>query len=100
MNILAIIQARIGSTRLPGKVLMDLEGKTVLERVVERVKGSKFVSEIIVATTTSEKDDELEKLCKKIGVKVFRGSEDDVLDRYYEASKLFNPDNIVRITSD
>jgi len=99
MNIVAIIQARIGSTRLPGKVLMDLEGKTVLERVIERVKASK-VDNVIVATTISDKDDGIENLCKKIGVKVYRGSEEDVLDRYYNAAKLCNAEHVVRITSD
>ena len=93
----------MGSSRLPGKVLMDLEGKTVLERVIERVKISNFVDNVVVATTVSEQDDKIEILCKKIGVKIFRGSQDDVLDRYYQTAKFFgadDADNIVRITSD
>jgi len=100
MKITAIIQARCGSTRLPRKVLMNLEGKSVLERVVERVKHSSYVDQIVVATTINEDDDEIETLCKGIGVNVFRGSVDDVLDRFYQASKRYGGENIVRITAD
>lgn len=100
IDILAIIQARLGSTRLSRKVLLDLCGKTVLERVVERVRKSKLIDEVVVATTENANDDELIGLCDKIGVKVFRGSENDVLDRYYSIANKLGVKNIVRITSD
>lgn len=103
MKIGAIIQARSGSSRLPRKVLLDLpygSGVTVLERVIERTKRAKTLQEIIVATTTKKEDDEIVKVSQKRNIKIFRGSEKDVLARYYEAAKRWNLDVIVRITSD
>jgi spore coat polysaccharide biosynthesis protein SpsF (cytidylyltransferase family) len=100
MKIIAIIQARLGSTRLPGKVLLDLEGRTVLEHVVRRVKSSKHVDDVIVATTINMDDLEIVKLCTNLGIRVYCGSEDDVLDRYYQTARRFKADHIVRITSD
>jgi len=100
MEIIAIIQARMGSTRLPNKVLLDLEGKPVIEHVIERVKKSKLISEVIVATTFEKEDLPIVKLCARMGVRVFCGSEDDVLDRFYQAAKLIKPKHIVRITAD
>lgn len=99
-NITAIIQARCGSTRLPGKVLLDLEGKTVLEHVIERVKASKLIKDVVVATTIRKDDLRIVKLCANLGISVYCGSEDDVLDRYYQTARLFKADHIVRITSD
>ena len=100
MSTIAIIQARMGSTRLPGKVLLNLEDKTVLEHVVNRVRSSKYVDDVVVATTVSKDDLRIVELCANLGVSIYCGSEDDVLDRYYQAAKLFKADNIVRITSD
>ena len=100
MTIIAIVQARMGSTRLPGKVLLNLEDKTVLEHVVERIRSSEHVDDVVVATTISKDDLRIVELCANLGVCVYCGSEDDVLDRYYQAAKLFKADNIVRITSD
>jgi len=100
MNIIAIVQARMGSTRLPGKVLLNLEDKTVLEHVVERIRSSKYVDDIVVATTISKDDLRIVELCANLRISVYCGSEDDVLDRYYQAAKLFKADNVVRITSD
>lgn len=97
---LAIIQARMGSTRLPSKVLMPLSGKTVLEHVVTRVRESKFINEVVVATTVDKQDLEIISFCSSNGIRVFVGSETDVLDRYYQAARLFKPANVVRITSD
>ncbi|MDD2889009.1 MAG: glycosyltransferase family protein [bacterium] len=99
-NITAIIQARVGSTRLPGKVFLELEGKKVLEHIIERVKSSKFIEDIVVATTVSKKDLEIVKFCSSIGISVYCGSEEDVLDRYYQTARLFKMKHIVRITSD
>lgn len=100
MKILAVIQARCGSTRLPDKVLLPLEGRTVLEHVINRVKNSKKISDLIVATTTLKKDLKIVKLCETLKVKVFCGSENDVLDRFYFAAKPYSPKHIVRITAD
>lgn len=100
MKIAAIIQARMGSTRLSGKVMKELKGKTVLSHVIERVKQSKFIEEIIIATTIHKRDDIIEKEALNCGCKVFRGSEEDVLSRYYYAAKENNIDVIIRITSD
>ena len=100
MKITAIIQARMGSTRLPGKVLMDLGGKTVLARVVSRLRRAALVNEIVVATTNSAADDAIVRECHQLEVPSFRGSETDVLDRYYEAARVCEDGAIVRITSD
>lgn len=100
MNVVAFIQARVGSTRLPGKVLMDLEGKPVVLRVIERVKKASNVNEVVVVTTFDPKDLPIVKLCAELGIRVFCGSEDDVLDRFYQAAKLIKPEHIVRITAD
>jgi len=99
-RILAIIQARAGSTRLPGKVLMDLGGKTVLERVIERVRAAKMISEVIVATTIKAEDLAIVKLCAELGIRVFCGSENDVLDRFYQAAILYEATQVVRVTAD
>lgn len=100
MNIIVIIQARMGSSRLPGKVLMDLEGKSVLEHVIQRLKNSKMINDIIIATSNKEIDNKIVELCNKINIKCFRGSEDNVLERYYKCAKEYNGDIIVRVTSD
>jgi glutamate-1-semialdehyde 2,1-aminomutase/spore coat polysaccharide biosynthesis protein SpsF len=100
MKIVAIIQARMGSTRLPGKVLMEVCGKPLLWHVVNRVSYSKYISQIVIATSTNPKDDEIEKFAKKYKLKVFRGSENDCLDRYYKAAKKYKADIIARITAD
>ncbi len=100
MKTVAIIQARMGSTRLPGKVIMDLGGDTVLARVVRRLCRAKFVDEIVIATTSSDADDAIVRECERLGVPWFRGSEDDVLDRYYQAAQTYAAGAVVRITSD
>jgi spore coat polysaccharide biosynthesis protein SpsF len=96
----AIVQARLGSTRLPRKVLLDLEGEPMLARVVHRVQRTRNVDAVIIATTTESRDDELAQLCKERGWTCSRGSEQDVLDRYYVAAREADADTIVRITSD
>lgn len=100
MKTLAIVQARMGSGRLPGKVLMDLGGETILGRVVRRLKRSREIDEIVVATTQQAADDEIVAACEGLEVPCFRGSELDVLDRYYQAAHAFLGDTIVRVTSD
>lgn len=99
-KVVAIIQARMGSTRLPGKVMKDLCGKTVLAHDIERVRQSKYIDEIVIATTKFKEDDIILREALENGAKVYRGSEDDVLRRYYEAAKENKADVIVRITSD
>ena len=100
MKTVAIIQARMGSTRLSGKVMKNLLGKTVLAHVIERVKQSKHIDDIVIATTVSENDGVIEEEAIRCGVNCYRGSEDDVLSRYYLAAKENKADIIVRITSD
>lgn len=100
MKFLAIIQARNGSTRLPGKVLKDLSGKPALIRMVERVRRSSSLDEVIVATSVAEENLSIVKVCAESGVRVFIGSEEDVLDRYFQAAKLFHPEYVVRLTAD
>lgn len=100
MSTVAFIQARMGATRLPGKVLMDLAGKPVLQHVVERVQASKLIDEVIVVTTLCERDIQIVEWCSARKIRVFCGSEQDVLDRFYQAAKLLPFDTIVRITAD
>lgn len=98
---LCIIQARTGSTRLPRKVLLKVDGVSMLEYEIKRIKQSKKIDKIVVATTTKQEDDKIEKLCNKIGINCFRGSENDVLDRYYQCSLQYPQyNNIIRITGD
>lgn len=100
MKTAAIIQARMTSTRLPGKVLKKIMDKPLLEYQIERLLNSKLINEIIVATTTNVTDKPIVDLCNKLNIKFFRGSEEDVLSRYYNAAKEFNAEVIVRLTSD
>ena len=100
MKYLVLIQARCGSTRLPNKVLKDLSGKPELQWVIERVKRCKYIDEVMVITSVEKNNLPLIKLCAELGVRVFVGSEDDVLDRYYQAAKLLYPQYIIRITAD
>lgn len=100
MKTVAIIQARINSTRLPGKVLKKVLDKTLLEYQIEKLLRSKQIDEVIVATTTNDLDIAIVQLCEKLGISTYRGSEADVLSRYYEAARLFKADIILRITSD
>jgi spore coat polysaccharide biosynthesis protein SpsF len=100
MNIAGIIQARTGSTRLPGKVVKKIGNKTVLEILLCRIKNLKLFNKLIVATTTKREDDIIETISLQNAVQIFRGSEENVLDRYYQAAKEYNADIIVRITAD
>jgi N-acetylneuraminate synthase/N,N'-diacetyllegionaminate synthase len=99
-KVAAFIQARMASTRLPGKVLMDLAGKPVLQHVVDRVSRCELIDDIIVATSFESSDDPIEKHCKKNGIKFFRGEHEDALSRFVEAARVFKSDIIVRITAD
>ena len=99
-SVVAIVQARMGSSRLPGKVLADIGGKPMLARVVLRARRARLLEQVIVATTTDPGDDSIEAYCLSVGFPCFRGDPYDVLDRYYQAAKLFEADPIVRITAD
>lgn len=96
----AIIQARMGSTRLPGKVLKNIGEKPLLLHMIERVRKSKKLDKIIVATSVLEKDNVIEDFCKENNIDYFRGSESDVLQRYYECAKSYSLDIVVRLTAD
>jgi spore coat polysaccharide biosynthesis protein SpsF len=100
MKIVAIIEARMGSTRLAGKHLKKILGRPVLELLVERVKKTPSINKIVLATTTQKRDDILEKLAKKINIKCFRGSEDDVLGRVLAAAQSTQADLIVETLGD
>ncbi len=100
MKFLVIIQARCGSTRLPAKVLKDVEGKTALEQMLGRVSRSAKVDEIMVATTMNQEDLPIVNLASRLGYRVFAGSSEDVLDRYYQAAKLIKPEYVIRLTAD
>lgn len=96
-----IIQARMGSTRLPGKVLMNLDAKNpVLFYVINQIQNCKLIDEMVIATTTLGEDDKIDEYAKKMGITCFRGSTKDVLDRYYQCAKKFSFSKIVRITAD
>ena len=99
-RVVAIIQARMGSQRLPGKSMADLAGKPLLWRVIERVKRSNQIERIILATSTKSEDDVLMGVAQQCNVATFRGSENDVLDRYYQAARAFEVDVIVRLPAD
>jgi spore coat polysaccharide biosynthesis protein SpsF len=98
--ILAILQARVSSTRLPGKVLMPILGKPMLQRQIERIQRARQINKLIVATSTESSDDPIRALCSKSRVDCFRGSLDDVLDRYYQAAVKWGGEQVVRLTGD
>ena len=100
LKIVCIIQARLGSTRLPNKVLKKIMERPMLSYMLERVAHVDAIEKIIVATTTAKHDDAIADFCKKSGAECFRGSENDVLDRYFQAASVYRADVIVRLTAD
>lgn len=102
MKTLAIVQARMTSTRLPGKILMEVNGQSLLEINLRRIAKAQRIDGIIVATTNLPSDDKTAELVKTLGFELFRGDENDVLDRYYQAARQQpnEPDHIVRLTAD
>jgi len=99
-QICAILQARMTSTRLPGKVLMEISEKPIMLHIIERLKQCEKIDNIILAIPSTSENDILEKYAKMYECHYFRGSETDVLLRYYHAAKKYNANNIVRITAD
>ncbi len=100
MKTIVMIQARLASSRLPRKVLQDIEGHSMLARVVNRARQATIPDDVVVATTTESTDDELASVCEKQGWSCFRGSNLDVLDRFYQAASAFDADFLVRVSSD
>ena len=100
LTIVASIEVRMTSSRLPGKVLMDASGKSMLQIMIERVKRSQMIHDLVIATTTNTDDDPIIELCKKLDIKYFRGSEPDVLKRVLDAHGMMGSDIIVELTGD
>lgn len=100
MKYIVMIQARSGSTRFPNKVMQTLAGKPMLLQMIDRVKRAKKIDEVIVLTTFQKSDLAIVELCSSHGVRVFAGSENDVLDRYYQAARLLRPEYVIRLTAD
>lgn len=99
-KVVLIIQARMGATRLPGKSMMLLAGKPLIEQIFLRVKRTKKADVIVLATTEQQQDDPLCEVAKRYGIEVLRGSENDLVDRYYQAAMKYNADFIVRLPAD
>ena len=95
-----VIQARMGSSRLSDKVMTDICGKPDIEWVVNRVQRSKCIDEVMVITSIEQENIPLIHKCAELGIRIFVGSEDDVLDRYYQAARLLKPEYVIRITAD
>jgi len=100
MRKLIIVQARMTSTRLPGKVMKIVCDKPLLEHLINRLRRVKYADQVVIATTVNDTDNQIVNLCKELGTLYYRGSEGDVLGRYYEAAVKYGGDIIIRITSD
>ena len=100
LKLITIIQARLDSTRLPGKVLKKYNKIALLELLIKRLQRSKKINKIVVATSISSTNSKIKKLCAKLNIHCYRGSETDVIDRYYKVAKLFKSKNIIRVTGD
>lgn len=100
MRIVAIIQARMGSTRLPQKVLTDLCGKPMLWHIVNRVRQSGLVNDVVVATSVEQADDAVERMAKENGILCWRGSQDNVLERFYDCASHYQAEIVLRLTGD
>jgi spore coat polysaccharide biosynthesis protein SpsF len=98
--VMAFLQARMGSTRLPGKVLMRIHGQSILERAIRRLRASPSIDEVAVLTTRLREDDGIETEARRFNARIYRGPEQDVLARFYEAAEKFQPDIIIRTTAD
>ncbi len=99
-RVVAIVQARMGSTRLPGKVLAEVNGRPLLWHIIRRVRAARLVDEVVVATSDRTDDDAVARYCEQHGIAVFRGSHLDVLDRFYHAARCFTAETVVRIAGD
>jgi len=99
-KIIAIVQARMGSIRLPGKVLKSIQGKPMLWHIVNRLRKVDFIDDVVIATSDRTIDDIVEKIANEYGISFYRGSESDVLKRFYDAAKTANAEHVIRITGD
>lgn len=99
-KIICIIQARLGSTRFPGKIFKNIKRNKIIHLLFKRIKKSKLINKIVIAIPNTKKDDRLYKYLKKKKINIFRGNEKNVLDRYYKAAKYYKADVIIRVTSD
>ena len=99
-KVVATVEARMNSSRVPGKVLMQVCGKPILWHIWDRIKAAKSVDEVVIATTENEKDNEIEKFCRENRIKYFRGSENNVLNRIVKTAEYFEADHIVQMTGD
>ncbi|WP_249872149.1 glycosyltransferase family protein [Oceanobacillus saliphilus] len=97
---LAILQARMSSSRFPGKVLKPLAGKPMLLQQIDRIKKSEFIDKLIVATTVDTSDDAIALMCEENNILYYRGSMENVLERFYQISRIYEPKNIIRLTGD
>lgn len=100
MNKVAIIQARMSSARLPGKVLREINGEPLLAYQIRRARRAKLIDTLVVATSLSNTDDEISDFCRKFQIECFRGSKNDVLNRYYRCAKKYNADIVIRLCAD
>jgi spore coat polysaccharide biosynthesis protein SpsF len=100
MATIAIIQARMGSTRFPGKIMKELNGKPILQHIVDFLKYSKMIDKVVIATTNLEEDNIVNSFAKKLEIDCFRGSSENVLERFYKCAKKFNANLILRLTAD
>ena len=100
IKVSAIIQARMSSTRLPGKVAKNILGKPMLYRIFERLTYCKKLDKIIIASSINKKDDKIENICKKYNMPIYRGKEQDLIDRFYQTLKILKSEAILRITAD
>lgn len=100
MKYVGMIQARVDSSRLKNKIFLEVAGKPMLQYVIEAVQKSELLDEVIVVTSIEKSNLPILALCAKLGIRVFVGAEDDVLDRYYQAARIMMPDYVVRITGD
>jgi spore coat polysaccharide biosynthesis protein SpsF len=98
--VMAFLQARMGSTRLPGKVLMPIQGQSILERVIRRLRASPVIDDVAVLTTCCREDDAVVEEARRLNAQIYRGPEHDVLARFYEAAETLRPDIIIRATAD
>ena len=100
LNADVIIQARMSSSRLPGKIMLNLDNHSILDYVIKQLTNSKIINKIVIATTQDDSDNVIVEYAQKNGLLYFRGNKEDVLDRYYQCAKKFSINNIVRVTSD
>src|ERR1700761_2266296 len=100
LNIVIVVQARMSSSRLPGKVLMPLWGKSLLARMIERLQQVKYKTQIVIAASTEQSDDVIENEAKFLNIPCYRGNLTNLLDRHYQAAKVYNADVVLKIPSD